>query len=244
MTVYVDSSSTDREQNGYVVMNYLDKDVFSPRTNTFKLTSTTQYPGQLSSTSTISSDGSLVYLPCNPRYDLIGKKSCIAYPAQGGVGSVRLTVTYLREAHGPVTRLGERTIGSNETTGYGLTIPISAYVAGALPSERSLLGQEFSTTKDLRVDVWSDRRGLPLQLDIMFTYEETSAPPATLLTETDQERLSYSESIPRLSVPKRQTVTVAPNLNAAEQLGKEYADALAECRSETPICAKPKAPTG
>ena len=137
-----------------------------------------------------------------------------------------------------MTRLGARAIGSQQTTGYGLTVPVSAYVADALPSERSLLDQELSTTKNLRIDVWSDTRGLPLEVDITFTYEETSAPPAKLLTATEHESLSYSDSIPRLSVPDRQTVTVAPNLGAAEQLGKHYADALAECRSDTPICEK------
>jgi hypothetical protein len=226
MTVYEVNDATEREQNGYVVANYHDKDVVSPRTNAFQVTSTTQYPGQISTTSTTSSDGSLVYLPCNPRYGLIGKKPCIAYRAQGGVGSDRLATTFLREAHGPVTRLGERTIGSQQTTGYGLTIPVSAYVAGAMPSERSWLGQELSPAKNLRIDLWSDSRGLPLEMDITFTYEETSALPAKLLTTTEHESLSYSESIPRLSVPNRQTVTVAPNLTAAEQLEKQYANAL------------------
>jgi hypothetical protein len=226
MTIYEVNDATEQEQNGYVVANYHDKDVVIPRTNAFQVTSTTQNPGQLSTTSTTSSDGSLVYLPCNPRYDLIGKKPCIAYRAQGGVGSDRLATTYLREAQGPVTRLGERTIGSQQTTGYGLTIPVSAYAAGALPSERSLLGQELFPAKNLRIDVWSDSRGLPLELDVTFTYTETSALPAKLLTTTEHERLSYSESIPRLSVPNRQTVTVTPNLTAAEQLEKQYANAL------------------
>jgi hypothetical protein len=226
MTVYADSSSTDREQNGFVVETYFDKDVFSPRTNAFMSTSTTQYPGQISTTTVTSSDGSLVYLPCNPRYDQISKKPCIAYPAQGGVGSDPLAATYLREAQGPVTWLGTRRIGSQETTGYGLTVPVSAWVASALPSLRSLLDQYLSTTKNLRLDVWVDSQGLPLQLDTTFTYEETSAQPAKLLTETENERLRYSEAIPRISVPNRGTVTVAPNLTAAEQLENQYANAL------------------
>ena len=63
MTVYEDNDSTEREQNGYVVENYHGEDILSPRTNAFEATSTTQYPGQISTTTTTSSDGSLVYLP-------------------------------------------------------------------------------------------------------------------------------------------------------------------------------------
>ena len=66
MTVYEVNNATEREQDGYVVANYHDKDVVSPRTNAFQVTSTTQYPGQISTTSTTSSDGSLVYLPAIP----------------------------------------------------------------------------------------------------------------------------------------------------------------------------------
>jgi hypothetical protein len=99
-------------------------------------------------------------------------------------------------------------------------------VASALPSLRSLLDQYLSTTKNLRLDVLVDSQGLPLQLDTTFTYEETSAQPAKLLTETENERLRYSEAIPRISVPNRGTVTVAPNLTAAEQLENQYANAL------------------
>jgi hypothetical protein len=107
-------------------------------------------------------------------------------------------------------------------------------IQGKSPRPRSVV----STTENLRIDVWSDGRGFPLQLDVAFTYEETWASPAKLLTETKHERLLYSESIPRLNVPNRRTVTVAPNLTAAEQLEKQCALALDKCPSETPICAE------
>ena len=158
-TVHATQYSTVREQDGFVVINYRVEGVFSPRTNAFQYTTTTLYPGQVSDHWTILSDGSLVYLPCNVEFRLLGKNPCIAYPAQSGVGSDRLAVSFLRGAQGPVTRLGERMIGSSETIGYGLTIPSSAYVATAVPSERSLLDQEFSTTKNVRIDVWSDSQG-------------------------------------------------------------------------------------
>ena len=236
--VYVNSYSTIREQDGFLVTNYRIKGVFNPRTNAFKVTVTNQYPGQHSGTVTYSSDGSLLYLPCNLNFRLIGKPPCIAFPAQGNGRSDWLALTYLREARRPVTRLGERTIGSSETTGYGLTVPITAGSVGVLPFG-SLFGPSgINASKNFRVDVWSDSRGLIQQLDVTYTYKETSAAPPKLVTITEHERLSYGKSAPRLSVPNRQTVLVAPNESAAEQLVKSYGDYVGECfRGGTPICA-------
>jgi hypothetical protein len=234
-TVNATQYSTVREQDGFVVINYRVHGVFSPQTNAFQYTTTTQYPGQVSTSWTILSDGSLVYLPCNAEFRLLGKNPCIAYPAQSGVGSDRLAVSFLREAQGPVTRLGERTIGSTETVGYGLTIPSSAYVATAVPSERSLLDQELSTTKSMRIEVWSDSQGLPRELDTTYTYRQAS--PAALLTVTSHERLRYSDSPPRLDVPTKPSVLLAPNVNAAQQLLNTYDNEVGACfREGTPIC--------
>ena len=209
--VYVNEYSTVREQDGYVVINYRINGVFNPRTNAFKVTFTPRYPGEHLASFTYSSDGSLVYLPCDPNFRLIGKPPCIAYPAQGGGRSDWLALTYLREAQRPVTRLGERTIGSRETTGYGLTVPISADAIGALPFGTLSGPGGINSSKNFRVDVWSDTRGLIRQLDLMYKYEETSAAPPKPLTIADEERLSYGASTPRLSVPNRQTVLVASN---------------------------------
>ena len=235
--VYVNEYSTVREQDGYVVINYRINGVFNPRTNAFKVTFTPRYPGEHLASFTYSSDGSLVYLPCDPNFRLIGKPLCIAYPAQGGGRSDWLELTYLREAQRPVTRLGERTIGSRETTGYGLTVPISADAIGALPFGTLSGPGGINSSKNFRVDVWSDTRGLIRQLDLMYKYEETSAAPPKPLTITDEERLSYGESTPRLSVPNRQTVLVASNETAAYQLVRRYGDYLGKCfQSGTPLC--------
>jgi hypothetical protein len=235
--VYVNSYSTIREQDGFVVINYRIKGVFNPRTKAFKVSFTTEYPGQFSGTSSYSSDGSLLYLPCNYNFRLIGKPPCVAYPAQGNGASDWLALTYLREANRPVTRLGERTIGSSETTGYGLTVPVSASSVGVLPFGTIAGPAGINSSKNFRVEVWSDSRGLIQQLGITYTYEETSAAPPKLLTITERERLSYGKSAPRLSVPNRQTVLVAPSESAAEQLVKNYGDYVGTCyRGGTFIC--------
>jgi hypothetical protein len=235
--VYVNEYSTVRERNGYVVINYRIKGVFNPRTNAFRVTFTPQYSGEHLASFTYSSDGSLVYLPCNPSFRLIGKPPCLAYPAQGGGRSDWLALTYLREAQRPVTRLGERTIGSSQTTGYELTVPISADSVGVLPFGTLSGPSGINSSKTFRVDVWSDTRGLIQQLDLTYPYEETSAAPPKLLTITDHERLSYGESAPRLNAPNRATVLVAPNETTAYQLLKSYGDYVGKCfQSGTPLC--------
>lgn len=225
----VDASlySIVRDADGVVVMNYRTGAVYSPQTNAFRETVETVYPGQLSSSWTYSSDGSLVYTPCDTVFELIGQKPCLAYPAQGGSASDRLSVSLLHDARGPVTKLGERTIDGAETVGYRLTVPATAYVAGAVPSQRSLLGQELATTKYLRMDVWSDSRGLPVQLDYTVHYRTTS-PPA-LLSETVHEDLRYSETAPRITVPSSNEVLVVPSLQAVDQRLSTYAADIEAC---------------
>jgi len=66
---------------------------------------------------TTLSDGSLVYLPCDASWTLIGEKPCLAYPAQSGTASGSPSLTFLRYASGPVARLGQRDIDGVETTG-------------------------------------------------------------------------------------------------------------------------------
>jgi hypothetical protein len=219
--------STVRARDGVVVMIYRGRGVYSPQTNAFQFTVATAYPGQHSSSSTYSSDGSLVYIPCNLDFELIGQKPCLAYPVQGGSASDRLSVSLLRNARGPVTNLGERTIDGAETTGYRLIVPATAFVAGAEPSVRSLLGQELATTRFLHMNVWSDNRGLPVELDYTLSYRTTS-PPA-LLTETVHERLHYSETAPRIKVPSSNELLVVPNLKAAEQHLSSYRADLQAC---------------
>ena len=219
--------STVREQDGLVVMNYRTRAVYSPQTNAFQETVATAYPGQISSSATYSSDGSLVYIPCDFNFELIGQKPCLAYPAQRGSSSDRLSVTLLHDARGPVTTLGERTIDGVETAGYRLTVPATAYVAGAEPSQRSLLGQELATTKYLRMEVWSDSRGLPVELDYTVDYRTTS-PPA-LLSETVHEDLRYSEAAPRIKVPSSDEVLVVPNLQTVDQRLSTYAADIEAC---------------
>ena len=225
----VDASlySTVRAHDGVVVMNYRSRAVYSPQSNAFQDTVATVYPGQLSSSWTYSSDGSLVYIPCDSNFELIGQKPCLAYPAQRGSASDRLSVTLLHDARGPVTTLGERTIDGIETAGYRLTVPATAYVAGAEPSQRSLLGQELATTKYLRMEVWSDSRGLPVELDYIVDYRTTS-PPA-LLSETVHEDLRYSETAPRIKVPSSNEVLVVPSLQAVDQRLSTYAADIQAC---------------
>lgn len=229
--VYVNAYSTIRQKDGYVLNNFRIDGVFNPRTNAFRIAITNRYPGQHSSTTTYSSDGKLVYLPCDPNFRLIGKLPCVAYPAQGNGISDWLALTYLREAHPPVIGLGERSSGSSETTGYGLTVPIDVESVGALPFWTLLGPSGINSSKNFRVDVWSDSKGLIHQLDITFRYKETSIAPPALLTITTHERVRYGESAPGLIVPNRQSVLVAPNESAAYQLRKSYADELGTCRT-------------
>ena len=116
----------------------------------------------------------------------------------------------------PVTTLGERAIDGIETGGYRLMVPATARMyAGAEPSLRSLLGQELATTKYLRMEVWSDSCGLPVELDDTVDYRTPS--PPTLLSETVREDLRYSEATLRIKVPLSSEVLVVPSLQAVDQ---------------------------
>ncbi len=128
-------------------------------------------------------------------------------------------------------------IGSSETTGYGLSVPISASSVGALPFGTLAGPSGIPSSKNFRVDVWSDEQGLIRQLDITYPYKEISVAPSKLLTITERVRLGYGESAPQVAVPKRRTVMVAPNESVAEQLVKSYDDHVGSCfREGTPIC--------
>ncbi len=220
-TIRFTSDEVERAPQGYTIIGYRSQGSLSPGSNAFEYAINLVYPGGPPTKSvTYLSDGSLVYLPCEPAWNEIGKRPCTAYPAQRGRTPNGLPLGYLRQARGPVVHLGKRTIGSVETTGYGVTVPVSAYLADALPSERSLEQQSLATAKTLRIDVWSDHRGLPRQLDLTFT--QVQATPRALLHITIQERLSYDQVPLQVTVPSRSTVVIAPNLSAALQLANRY----------------------
>ena len=123
-----------------------------------------------------------------------------------------------------MTRLGQRDIDGVETTGYRVSVPVSALAQSAIPSERSLVQYENSTISDVHVEVWSDKRGLPRQLD--FTFLVHQATLSAVLRASEKEQLSYGTAPLKVSVPSRNTVTVASNLNAALLLESQYRNAL------------------
>ena len=103
-------------------------------------------------------------------------------------------------------------------------MPVSALAESVVPSERSLLQYENSTISDVHVEVWSDQRGLPRQLD--FTFLVHQATLSTVLRASEKEQFSYSMAPLKVSVPSRNTVTVAPSLHAALLLESQYRNAL------------------
>ena len=105
-----------------------------------------------------------------------------------------------------------------------MSVPVSALVQSVVPSERSLIQYADSTISDVHVEVWSDQRGLPRQLD--FTFLVHQATLSAVLRASENQQLSYSTAPLKVSVPSRNTVTVAPNLNAAVLLESQYRNAL------------------
>jgi hypothetical protein len=215
----------DRAPQGFIDIEYSTHGAVDPRTNAFKITSKAIIPGGASfGSSTAVSDGSLVYLPCNVQWTFIGKKPCLAYPAESGTASGSPSLTFLRYASGPVTRLGERDIDGVETSGYGVSVPVSALVQSVIPSERSLAQYADSTISNVHVVVWSDQQGLPRQLDFTFLVHQASL--SAVLRASEKEGLTYSTGPLKVSIPSRNTVTVASGLSAALLLETQYRNAL------------------
>ena len=225
-TVHSSALEVDRAPQGFIDIEYSTHGAVDPRTNAFDLTTKGMVPGGDPSfgSSTTVSDGALVYLPCDPSWTLIGKKPCLAYPAQSGTAPGSPSLTFLRYASGPVVRLGERDIDGVETNGFRVNVPVSALAQSAVPSERSLIEYANSTISDVHVEVWSDERGLPRQLD--FTFLVHQATLSAVLRASEKEQLSYSAAPLKVSVPSRNTVTVASNLDAALLLESQYRNAL------------------
>jgi hypothetical protein len=225
-TLHFTELEVDRAPQGFIDIEYSTHGAVDSRTNAFDLTTKAIIPGGDPNfgSSTWVSDGSLVYLPCDASWILIGKNPCLAYPAQSGTAPGSPSLTFLRYASGPVTRLGERDIDGVETNGYRVSVPVNALVQSVVASERSLIQYEDSTISDVHVEVWSDTRGLPRQLD--FTFLVHQATLSAVLRASQKERLSYSTAPLKVSVPSRSTVTVAPNLNAALLLESQYRNAL------------------
>jgi hypothetical protein len=225
-TVHWTALEVDRAPQGFIDIEYSGHGATDPRTNAFVDTAKAIIPGgdpNFGSSTTVS-DGTLVYLPCDASWILIGKKACLAYPAQSGSAEGSPSLTFLRYASGPVARLGEREIDGVETNGYRVSVPVNALVQSVVASERSLIQYEDSTISDVHVEVWSDTRGLPRQLD--FTFLVHQATLSAVLRASQKEQLSYSTAPLKVSVPSRSTVTVAPNLNAALLLESQYRNAL------------------
>jgi hypothetical protein len=225
-TVHWTALEVDRAPQGFIDVEYSGHGAADPRTNAFVNTTKAIIPGgdpNFASSTTVS-DGSLVYLPCDASWTLIGEKACLAYPAQSGTAPGSPSLTFLRYASGPVTRLGERDIDGVETNGYKVSVPVSALVQNVVASERSLTQYEDSTISNVRVEVWSDQRGLPRQLD--FTFLVHQATLSAVLHASQREQLSYSTTPLKVSVPSQNTVTVAPDLNAALLLASQYRNAL------------------
>ena len=102
-TVHLTTLEVDRAPQGFIDVEYSTHGAVDPRTNAFESTSKVIVPGGASfGSSTAVSDGSLVYLPCNVQWTFIGKKPCLAYPAQSGPASGSPSLTFLRYASGPV----------------------------------------------------------------------------------------------------------------------------------------------
>jgi hypothetical protein len=225
-TLHWTALEVDRAPQGFIDIEYSGHGAADPRTNAFVDTTKVIIPGgdpNFSSSTTVS-DGSLVYLPCDAGWTLIGEKACLAYPAQSGTASGSPSLTLLRYASGPVARLGQRDIDGVETNGYRVSVPVSALVQNVVASERSLAQYEDSTISNVHVEVWSDQRGLPRQLD--FTFLVHQATLSAVLRASQKEQLSYSTVPPKVNVPSRNTVTVASNLNAALLLENQYKNAL------------------
>lgn len=225
-TVHSTSLEVDRAPQGFIDIEYSTHGAADPRTNAFVETTKATIPGgdpHFGSSTTVS-DGSLVYLPCNAQWTFIGEKACLAYPAQSATGSGPPSLTFLRDASGPVARLGARDIHGVETTGYRVRVPVSALVQSVVASERSLAQYEDSTISNVHVEVWSDQRGLPRQLD--FTFLVHQATLSAVLRASQKEQLSYSAAPLKVSVPSRKSVTVASNLHAALLLESQYRNTL------------------
>ena len=225
-TVHWTALEVDRAPQGFIDIEYRTHGAADPRTNAFVDTTKAIIPGgdpHFASSTTVS-DGSLVYLPCDANWVLIGMKPCLAYPAQSGAAAGSPSLTFLRYASGPVARLGEHEIDGVETTGYRVSVPVSALAQSVIPSERSLAQYEDSTISNVHVAVWSDERGLPRQLD--FTYLVHQATLSAVLRASQKEQLSYSTALLKVSIPSRSTVTVASDLHAALLLENQYRNAL------------------
>ena len=225
-TLHLTELEVDRAPQGFIDIEYSTHGAVDPRTNAFNLTTKAIIPGgdaHFGSSTTVS-DGSLVYLPCDVDWTLIGKNPCLAYPAQSGTAPGSPSLTFLRDASGPVARLGERDIDGVQTTGYRVSVPVSALAQSVIPSERSLVQNDDSTISDVHVEVWSDKRGLPRQLD--FTFLVHQATLSAVLRASEKEQLSYTTTPLKVSVPKRNTVTVTSSLNAALLLASQYRNAL------------------
>jgi hypothetical protein len=225
-TLHLTALEVDRAPQGFIDIEYRTNEEVDPRTNAFDLTTKAIIPGgdpNFSSSTTVS-DGSLVYLPCDASWTLIGEKPCLAYPAQSGTASGSPSLTFLRYASGPVARLGQRDIDGVETNGYRVSVPVSALAQSVIPSERSLVQNSSSTISDLHVEVWSDQQGLPRQLDLTFLVHQATL--SAVLRASEKEQLSYSAAPLKVSVPSRNTVAVASNLNAALLLESQYRNAL------------------
>jgi hypothetical protein len=230
-TVHWTAFQTDRAPQGFIDVEYSTHGAVDPRTNAFDLTTKTVIPGGASyASSTTLSDGSLVYLPCDVQWTLVGKKPCLAYPAQSGTASGSPSLTFLRHASGPVARLGEREIDGVETTGYRVSVPVSALVLSVIPSERSLVQYADSTISDVRVEVWADQQGLPRELDFTFLVHQATLPG--LLHASQKERLSYGSGPLKVSVPGRRRTTIAPSLSAALLLESQYQRAVITYQQE------------
>ncbi len=232
-TVHWTALEVDRAPQGFIDIEYSGHGAADSRTNAFVNTTKAFIPGgdpHFGSSTTVS-DGSLVYLPCDASWILIGEKPCLAYPALSGTASGPPSLTFLRDASGPVARLGEREIDGVETSGYKVRVPVSALVQSVVASERSLTHYEDSTISNVHVEVWSDTRGLPRQLD--FTFLVHQATLSAVLHASQKEQLSYSTTPLKVSVPSRDTVTVASSLNAALLLESQYRNALIAYDSKT-----------
>jgi hypothetical protein len=215
---------------GYTVIEYRTQAAFSPRSDAFVLTSKEIEPGgpPLNPYTTVS-DGSLVYLPCWADQPFLGYKGCAAYPAHAGNAPGSPTLDFLRSAQGPVVRLGHRRIDGMATTGYGVTVPANAVVQSQIPSLRSLVQYGISADEafDLHMDVWSDNRGLPREVDETFVIRQHQADLPPLLHVSVKKTLSYGSSILRVSVPARNNVAVEPDIEAAVFYEDLYENALA-----------------
>jgi hypothetical protein len=219
-TMHITASVVLTAPQGYVASRFRSVGAFSTSTNAFTFTTSLVNPGGLGSESTYLSDGSLVYLPCQPAFRQVGKRPCIAYPAAHGT-SAGISLAFLRDVRGPVTSLGRRKIGGVSTTGYRLTVPVAAYAAGAIPSERALVQSGLATTDTIRIEVWIDDRGLPRQLDTTYLEKQPDLP--TLLRVANRQQVTYSQGQLHVVVPSRNDVVVAPDLEAATQLTNTYA---------------------